>query len=107
MVPRYDLRVTLKHRLSASVDADLIDAGRKAVEAGEADSLSAWVNDALRRQADRDRRLAALDVFLNAYESEHGEITDAEIAAATRRARARALAIRDKPATGRPARREA
>lgn len=97
----------LKQRLSASVDADLLEAGQAAVEAGEAGSLSAWVNEALRRQADHDRRLRALDAFLAAYEAEHGEITDAEIAEATRRARARAVVVRGEPASGPPARQEA
>ena len=95
--------MTVKQRLSASVDADLLEAGQTAVAAGEAGSLSAWVNEALRRQADNDRRLRALDEFLAAYEAEHGEITDAEIAEATRRARARALAIRGEPRSGSPA----
>jgi len=99
--------VTVKHRLSASVDADLVEAGQAAVEAGEADNLSAWVNEALRRQADHDRRLRALDDYLAAYEAEHGEITDVEIAAATRRARARAVVVRGEPAPGSSPGREA
>jgi len=37
------------------------------------------VNDALRRQADHDRRMRALDDFLDAYEAEHGEITEDEV----------------------------
>lgn len=86
--------MTLKRRLSASVDADLLDAGRTAVSAGEATSLSAWVNDALRRQAAHDARLRALDEFLAAYEAEHGVLTDDEIAAAVRRARAGAFVVR-------------
>lgn len=81
-------------RLSASVDDDLLDAGRHAVEAGRAASLSAWVNTALRRQADHDRRMAALDAFIAEYEAEHGEISDEEIEGATRRARARAIVVR-------------
>lgn len=99
--------MTLKHRLSASVDADLVAAGQAAVEAGEAGSLSAWVNEALRRQAEHDRRLRALDAFLVAYEAEHGEITDVEIAAATRRARARAIVVRGEPGVARPTAHEA
>ena len=89
------------------MDADLVEAGQAAVEAGQAGSLSAWVNEALRRQADHDRRLRALDAFLAAYEAEHGEITDAEIAAATRRARARAIVVRGEPAPGSSLGREA
>ena len=66
-----------KQRLSASVDADLVEAAHAAVAGGRAENLSAWVNEALRRQVDHDRRMQALDDFLAAYESEHGEITGA------------------------------
>ena len=55
--------MTGKRRLSASVDAAVIEAGQAAVAEGSADSLSGWVNDALHRQADHDRRLRALDDF--------------------------------------------
>jgi hypothetical protein len=83
-----------KHRLSASVDADLVAAGRSSVAAGGADNLSAWVNAALRRQADHDRRLAALGAFLAEFEEEHGDLTDAEIAEASRWARERPIVVR-------------
>lgn len=84
----------IKQRLSASVDAELLAAGRAAVAAGEAANLSAWVSAALRRQADHDARLRALDEFLAAYEAEHGAFTDDEIAAASRRARKGAVVVR-------------
>lgn len=83
-----------KRRLSASVDAELLAAGRQAVEEGRYDSLSSWVNEAMRNQWERDRRLRALDEFLASYESEHGEITEDEIREATRRARTRAVVVR-------------
>lgn len=83
-----------KQRLSASVDAELIASGQAVVSSGQAESLSAWVNDALQAQVARDRKLAAMDAFLRDFEVEHGEITDAEIAAATRDARTRAAVIR-------------
>jgi hypothetical protein len=47
--------MTNRERLSATVEAELLAAGRAAVAEGRAESLSAWVNDALRRQADHDR----------------------------------------------------
>ncbi|MGH8884852.1 MAG: hypothetical protein ACRDYX_06705 [Egibacteraceae bacterium] len=53
---------------------------------GRIENLSAWVNEALRRQVEHDRRMRALDEFLAAYEAEHGEITDEEMRDATRRA---------------------
>lgn len=83
-----------KERLSATVEAELLVAGRAAVAKGRAESLSAWVNGALRHQADHDRRMTALDRFLDAYEAEHGEITEREMQAATRRSRARAVVLR-------------
>jgi len=83
-----------KTRLSASVDAELIEAGRTAVAAGRAESLSAWVNDALHRQAEHERRLKALGEFITAYEEEHGEITEEEMIDAERRARERAIVVR-------------
>ena len=94
VVPKYDESMKGKERLSASVDSDLLEAGVAAVAAGRAPSLSAWVNDALRRQADHDRRMSALDEFFAAFEAEHGEITDQEIREATRAARSRSVVVR-------------
>lgn len=89
--------MTTKRRLSASVDAELMAVAQQAVTAGHAESLSAWVNDALRLKADHDRRLQALDEFLAAYEAEHGEITEEEMRDAARRARERAIVVRGTP----------
>lgn len=86
-----------KERLSATVESELLAAGRAAVSEGRAESLSAWVNDALRRQSEHDGRLRALDAFLAAYEAEYGEITDEEMDAASRRARGRAVVVRVAP----------
>lgn len=83
-----------KERLSASVDTDLMAAARDAVARGRAESVSAWVNDALLLKAEHDRRLAAIDDFLAAYEAEHGEITEQEMRDAARRARSRAVVVR-------------
>ncbi len=84
-------------RLSASVDAELVAVAQEAVAQGQAESMSAWVNEALRLKADHDRRLRALDEFLAAYEAEHGEITDEEMREAARRARGRAVVVRGEP----------
>lgn len=86
--------MTGKQRLSASVDAELLHLAQDAVEAGRAESVSAWVNDALRLKADHERRMEALDSFLAAYEAEHGVITEAEMDEAARRARGRATVVR-------------
>jgi Arc/MetJ-type ribon-helix-helix transcriptional regulator len=86
-----------KQRLSASVDAELVAAAQEAVAKGQAESVSAWVNDALRLKADHDRRLRALDDFLDAYEAEHGEISEAEMRDAARSASGRAVVVRGAP----------
>ena len=89
--------MSTKRRLSASVDAELVAVAQEAVTGGHAESISAWVNDALRLKADHDRRLQALDDFLAAYEAERGEITDDEMRDAARRARERAIVVRGDP----------
>ena len=83
-----------KHRLSASVDSALLAAAQRAVAEGSAENVSAWVNAAMRRQVDHERRLRSLAEFVATYESKHGTITEDEIAAAARRARARAVVVR-------------
>ena len=83
-----------KRRLSASVDADLIEAAEEAVARGGAETLSAWVNDALRLKLGHDQRQEVLAAFIAEYEAEHGEIGEAEIRMASRRASARALRAR-------------
>jgi Arc/MetJ-type ribon-helix-helix transcriptional regulator len=92
--------VSTKERLSASVDAELIAAAQDAVAGGKAESVSAWVNDALRLKAEQDRKLDSLKEFIAAFEAEHGEITEQEMADAARKARARAVVVRGRPASG-------
>jgi Arc/MetJ-type ribon-helix-helix transcriptional regulator len=89
--------MSTKERLSASVDAGLVATAHQAVAEGRADSVSAWVNDALRLKADHEARMRALDDFLAEYESEHGVITEEEMREATRSARARAIVVRGRP----------
>lgn len=84
-----------KRRLSVSVDEEVLAAGQRAVEAGRAANLSAWVNEALRQRAEHDAKLAALDEFLAAYQEEFGEITDAEAEAGVQRMLDRAIKVRD------------
>ena len=91
-----------KQRLSASVDRELVAAALEAVGRREAESVSAWVNEALRLKRDHDRRLAALGAFIAAYEADHGVISPEEMHQAQRRARARAVVVRS-TGTGRPA----
>lgn len=94
VVVLYDNCMTEKRRLSVSVDADLVEAAQATVSAGEAASLSRWVNDALRRQVEHDRRLRGIDEFIRAFEAEHGEITEAEMDEVARDMRERAVVVR-------------
>jgi hypothetical protein len=86
--------MTNRLRLSATVRPDLLKAGRRAVVEGRAPSLSAWVNDALARQAEHDRRLKALDEFIREYEAEHGVITEQDIRDAERYYASRTITVR-------------
>jgi hypothetical protein len=97
VVKWYDKSMSAKQRLSATVDATVFAAARAAVSDGRAANVSAWVNEALHRQAEHDRRMKALDEFLLVYENDHGVITDEEIRAANRRLHARAVVVRGKP----------
>lgn len=83
-----------KERLTVTVDPELVAAGNAAVERGVADSLSAWVNEALAARAARDRKLLAMSEAIETYEAEHGEITAAEIAAQQRTDRQAAIVVR-------------
>ena len=75
---------------------------------GRAESLSGWVNEALRLQCERDRRLKAMDDFMRSYEAAHGEITEEEMREAKRQMRARAITVRGRPTPRRrPAKRTA
>jgi Arc/MetJ-type ribon-helix-helix transcriptional regulator len=83
-----------KQRLSATVDEELVKAAENAVSRGASESVSSWVNDALRLKLAHDRRLEALADFVAAYEAEHGEITPEEMQLAARRAREAAVSVR-------------
>ena len=96
-----------KERLSATVDSANLLAAQRAFQEGRARSVSAWVNDALALHARHDERMRALDAFIDAYEAEHGAITDDEIEAARRSARARAVVVRGRPKETPPKRRVA
>lgn len=86
--------MSTKRRLSASVDEELLLAAEAAVSSGDAQSVSAWVNDALRLKLVHDARLAALASFIGAYEADHGEITAEEVRLAGRKASASAIPVR-------------
>lgn len=96
--------MTTKARLSVSVDAELVSAAQAAVTAGTADSVSAWVSEGMRRQAEHDRRIIALADFISAYEAERGVITDEEMLEAERWVRSRAISVPGEPGSRRRAR---
>lgn len=83
-----------KQRLTVTVDPELLDAGQRAVESGEAESVSAWVSAALGEKVRRDRKLRLLTAAIGEFEREFGEITDEEIAAQQRADRQHATVVR-------------
>lgn len=83
-----------KHRLTITVDPHLVDAGQHAVEAGKADSVSAWISSAIEEKVQRDQRLEHLSAAIADFEAEHGEITSEEIAAQRRADRTHATIAR-------------
>ncbi len=86
-----------KERLTVTVDRALVRAGAKAVAAGNADSLSAWVNRAMAERAEKERRLQALAGAVALYEAEFGVISDAELVAQERADVRRAVTRRRPP----------
>ncbi len=85
---------TTKERVTVTLDRVLVEVGNAAIEAGRADSLSAWINLAVAEHVAKERRLIALSELLADYEAEHGEITPAELAARERDDRRKATVIR-------------
>lgn len=77
-----------------SVDAEVLKLAERAVAQGQAASLSAWVNEALKAKLEHESRMHALNIAIRAYEAEYGEITDEDIAAAKREAKRRAVVVR-------------
>ena len=83
-----------KHRLTVTVDPELLEAGQRAVESGQAESVSGWVSAALEEKIRRDRRLALLAAAVADYEAEFGEISAEEIVAQRRADRQDARVVR-------------
>ena len=68
-----------KERITISVDPDLIAAGAAAVADGSAESMSAWVNEAMAEKAAKESRLAALGRFIAEFETIHGDLSEDEM----------------------------
>ena len=77
-----------------SVDVDVASAAAEAVAHGRAESVSAWVNEALIDRVAKERRLAALADAVAHFEAEHGEISTEELAVQSRADRDAAAAVR-------------
>jgi hypothetical protein len=80
--------------LTVTVDPHLIQAAQDAVDRGQANSLSAWVNHALADRAEKDRRLRALGAAIASFEDEFGVLTADELATQARTDRAGARVVR-------------
>jgi autonomous glycyl radical cofactor GrcA len=85
-----------KQRLTVTVDPELIEAGQRAVESGQAESVSGWVSAALEDKIRRDHKLAQLAAAVADYEKEFGEITADEILRQQRVDREDAIVVRGK-----------
>lgn len=83
-----------KQRLTITVEPTLVEAGQLAVERGEADSMSAWVNDALADRVRLDQKRRLLAAAIADYELEFGEITPDEIETQRRSDRENATIVR-------------
>lgn len=86
-----------KERLTVTIDHGLIEVGKAAVAAGQAESLSAWVNLALAERVAKEVRLAALAEAIADYEAEFGAISEREIAEQSRADRTLATVVRGRP----------
>ncbi|WP_419932102.1 hypothetical protein [Candidatus Poriferisodalis sp.] len=67
-----------KRRITLTIDADLLEDARAAVNDGDASSVSAWVNQAMADKSEHRQRLKALGEAIADYEAEFGKITPEE-----------------------------
>jgi len=96
-----------KQRITVTVDPAFVEAGQRAVAAGQADSVSGWVSAALEDRIVRDRKLALLAAAVADYEDEFGEITADETAHQRRTDREDARVVRGRRQPSRGATRSA
>ena len=96
-----------KQRITVTVDPAFVEAGQRAVAAGQADSVSGWVSAALEDRIARDRKLALLAAAVADYEDEFGEITADETAHQRRTDREDARVVRGRRQPSRGATRSA
>ena len=82
--------------MTVTVDPELIEAGQRAVDSGQAESVSGWVSEALEERIRRDRKLALIAAAVADFEKEFGEISAEEIATQRRADREGARVVRGK-----------
>jgi Arc/MetJ-type ribon-helix-helix transcriptional regulator len=88
-----------KHRLTVTLDPELVEAAQRAVEVGDAESVSSWVSAAIEDKVRRDDKLHHLRAAIADYEQEFGLIGEDEIASQQRSERQDATVVRgDRPA---------
>jgi hypothetical protein len=97
-----------KERMTVTVDRELVEAGSAAVAAGNAESLSGWVNLAMAERAEKELRLRAMASAVALYEAEFGVMSSAELTAQQRADRRTAVIVRGthKPKVRGPSRRK-
>ncbi len=93
----------MKRRLSASIDEELLAAAEAAVREGQAPSMSALVEEALRLQVEKSRRLAAMGAFIATLDEERGRPADDEVDRVMREWRAESVAAAEPAAPSEPA----
>lgn len=85
-----------KVRVTVTVDTELVEAGQRAVQSGQAESISGWVSAALVDKVRRDAKLALLAAAVADYEGEFGAISGEEIRAQRRADRQDAVVVRSR-----------
>ena len=69
-----------KERVTITVEIDLLNHAKSAVQSGTCRSVSEWIGEAMAEQLAKDARLAAMDELIAEFDAEYGPLTDEEIA---------------------------
>ncbi|MYE73248.1 MAG: hypothetical protein F4240_08185 [Acidimicrobiia bacterium] len=95
LIQKYD-ECMPKERITITVELDLLNHAKSAVQAGVCRSVSEWISQAMAEQLARDDRLVALDELIAEFEALHGPVTDEDIAEQRQRDREAAAYWRQK-----------
>ncbi len=88
--------MSVKGRISATIDQDVLDGCYRVLRSGDAPSLSALINRALRVELERVDKVAAAGRAIEAYEKEFGAFTPEEEATIDREMAARTIKVKDR-----------